>query len=325
MSYINGHHIDNIIDNLNNFHTEYFYESNKTRYVLIGERFYPIRDIVRQPKFFVKTILRKQKKLLFCCLPFHCKSIIIKNNLRIFGSGIYDKHSVKVAVNSAHRTGRLYREIKARKILMSKKLSFIPRIIKHDVNGKWVVEELIIDSKSFSKAHKVEEFINKYALPFYLTTARAKPLKRFFNIDTMKLIPEKTVNTVDFDLDLPVALCHGDLSHSNMLMDKNNQLYLVDWELAGVRPVALDVLNIYVKFPEFRKSILILLNNLSSKKEVDSNVQMGLALTKNIYSIKQNKGRKIKYFIDRGIEKERAIERVNKDIETKLGLLNELL
>lgn len=40
---------------------------------------------------------------------------------------------------------------------------------------------------------------------------------------------------------LPCALCHGDLVASNVIRDRDGQLHLVDWELAGDGPIAFDV------------------------------------------------------------------------------------
>lgn len=272
-----------------------------------------------------KAVLRKRRIPKLFHLPFQCNSIRIKHNLRIFGFGPSKDLSVKIAVNSALRVGSLYREIKARKLLNNKQLSFIPSIVEYDPKGKWVVDELITASNNISYADKAGEFINKHALSFYQATARAKPLRRSFNLEAIKETPEIFANKVDLDHKWPVALCHGDLSPGNMLLDNNNQLYLVDWELAGVRPVAFDVLNIFIKYPEYRNNILAMLNDLSSEKELDSNLQIGLALANYIYDIKQNMERNINYLIGRGMEKDRAIERIDQEIALMHKLTNDLI
>ncbi len=319
---VRGHDLNYLISQLTKFNSEHNSAGKSIcRYILLGESIYPFKTIIRHPKRLAKLILRK-RNMPVIRLPFCCTSIRIKNNLRIFGYGSNNNFSAKIAVASSYRKGSLFREIKARKILSNYQLDFMPKIIEYDRNGKWVVEELLIEPKATTKASKAQEFIYCHALPFYSATSRLHPLNKSFRRETIKDMPEIILNNIDFNDRWPVALCHGDLSPGNMVRHNNGQLYVVDWESSGVKPVAYDVSKIYMNYPELRIKVLDLLKELSYEQGIDPKVQIGLALANKISNIKQ--GRLVKYHVDRGLSKQNAIEKMNDSVSMYQNLLSEL-
>ncbi len=320
---VRGHDLNYLISQLTKFNSEYN-SANKSiyRYILLGESIHPLKTIIRHPKRLAKLILRKRNMPVIIRLPFCCNSIRIKNNLRIFGYGSNSNFSVKIAVASSYRKGSLFREIKARKILSNYQLDFMPKIIKYDRNGKWVVDELLLEPKTTTKANKAQEFIYYYALPFYSATSRLHPLHKSFRRETIKDMPEIIFKNIDFNHRWPVALCHGDLSPGNMVRHNNGQLYVVDWESSGVKAVAYDVSKIYTDFPELRIKVLDLLKEISYEQGIDPKHQIGLALANKLSNIEQ--GRLVKYNLDRGLSKQDAIKKKNDSVSMYQNLLSEL-
>ena len=86
----------------------------------------------------------------------------------------------------------------------------------------------------------------------------------------------------------PVAFGHGDLSKGNMLRDSSGKLFIVDWEVACMMPVACDLQVIYAGCPDMRGDILNILAVLSEneKSVVPPEMQMVMALGARTASIK---------------------------------------
>jgi Ser/Thr protein kinase RdoA (MazF antagonist) len=57
----------------------------------------------------------------------------------------------------------------------------------------------------------------------------------------------------------PVGICHGDLHAGNLLKGSDGRIWLVDWELAGVRPVVIDLAHLYLRIPDLKPVILDIL------------------------------------------------------------------
>jgi aminoglycoside phosphotransferase (APT) family kinase protein len=71
---------------------------------------------------------------------------------------------------------------------------------------------------------------------------------------------------------MAVGLCHGDLNRDNLLCAEDGRLWLIDWERAGVIPLAQDLGRLYVIDPKLKSAILDLLGSLDPAREALSPV-----------------------------------------------------
>jgi aminoglycoside phosphotransferase (APT) family kinase protein len=54
---------------------------------------------------------------------------------------------------------------------------------------------------------------------------------------------------------VPVALGHGDLAKSNLLVGRDRTLFVLDWEKCGTQPLAADLLKLVQQHPALRSSV----------------------------------------------------------------------
>lgn len=64
---------------------------------------------------------------------------------------------------------------------------------------------------------------------------------------------------------MPYTLCHGDLNLTNILIDREEKAYLIDWELVKKRPVLFDLYRIIHDYPEAYCEIESKLSSMISK------------------------------------------------------------
>jgi len=184
--------------------------------------------------------------------------ITIKRNARlIFPDESREGRFVcaKIGLPSDYRTGSLSREIKARKLLTRfDSLVPVPALLSYDNNRlTWFEEEYIAEDKRISEFDKAKLFLTRYALRLYGATARSRPVSIFlqrFKISISQLrdvfheVGLEMPSTVE-QATWPVSLLHGDLGTSNILANRHDCLFLVDWEKCGVGPVAWDLRILY--------------------------------------------------------------------------------
>ena len=296
---------EQVVRKLIEFDTEYGRNKGTFfRYIQFGDLLLPLSKLFNTPALAVKAVskvaggdftLQPAIKL-----PFLCHSVWICTNLRIYEYNSDRNLTVKIALDNIFRRGLLLREVRARKLVAAKAEidNLIPEIIEFDrAGGKWIVEEMIRESKeNCSRAEKAEEFIAQIARPFYQATVRLKPLSKYIAenpFDSMeRSLAEIIIKAQSYELEYlwPVALCHGDLSPDNMIINEKSRLYLVDWEFAALNPVAYDLAKIYNNYPELRNKILDLLATITgdSKRSLNPNLQMAVALARR-YTGTRNK------------------------------------
>jgi hypothetical protein len=161
----------------------------------------------------------------------------------------------KIGLPSSNRSGSLSREIKARKLLVRFGARVpTPTLLRYDKERlTWLEEEHISENKAISDSEKLGLFLARYALDFYRPTARSRPIStslRRFQVTLSQL--DDFFQEVGMEMPggieeatWPVSLLHGDLGASNMVVDKHDRLFLVDWEKCGPGPVARDLMIPY--------------------------------------------------------------------------------
>lgn len=192
-------------------------------------------------------------------------SIRIKHNAHVFfpGPGASGKHphfriSGKIALPSKNRKGSLAREIIARRFAKAHFPGInIPKILMYDRRNPVWFEEEYICSGEFDDRDAATTFLSGCALDLYKPCARPRPLAWFANKARVHL--QEVLGTfveIGMPLDekylggtLPVAFLHGDLAPSNMILDPQNRLFLLDWEKACVGPIAWDLRKVFKHDP----------------------------------------------------------------------------
>jgi len=179
-------------------------------------------------------------------------------------------------------------------------------VVSYDRHGaRWLVEKQISEKPKDDSVTK--EFIADHALGFYRSTVRTReigqrPVGGASVADFVAFLPE--ASRLQFSeklasLHWPIALGHGDLSKGNMMRDARGSLYLVDWEKAGVRPVAFDLRTLYARQPELRDEILALIGALGQRaaNTASPQVQMALAFAAEASTLERDRGQAAQYFV----------------------------
>lgn len=306
MNTVLQHKIDYIIQELSACHRIISVDSaNLYRYFLSGQYLFPLKQIGFVP--FLGMVKHLQKPQIFK-LPFLCDYIRIKNNLRIIGYGPRRNSSVKIGLKSFYKKGLLYREIKARKILENVNPKFIPAIKQYGHNGSnWILEENITKCDKLDNDYIVGHFMENIAFSMYKATLRLKPFPPKMLNDIFCEYPElrKKINcSLDYDaLHIPFALCHGDLSPGNMMVDKNRNFFVIDWEQASVQPVASDLIRLIIKYPWTINKVIALIEeftavtiNGANKKTVNAVNQLLLITAHKKIELQQQRRLKLNYY-----------------------------
>jgi len=218
-------------------------------------------------------------------LPESIVSIRVKNNIRLnyrTGAGVI--RPVKIALPSLFRSGNLSREVAARNILskMNSKV-LVPEIGTYDQSGLEWFEEQYVDHKFSTKSYRIRTFLRLHATNLYKPSARPRPLEqmlRIWDIDASNLqhiFHEAGANeVVDTSKTWPLALIHGDLNPGNMVLDKENKLFLVDLEKTGRGPVAWDLRKLCLTEPGL---VIGVLKSLQCASDLKPEIQMKVALS----------------------------------------------
>jgi hypothetical protein len=162
--------------------------------------------------------------------------------------------------------GCLAREIKARKLLARWGVQVpVPELLRYDVRRVWwLEEEYIPENKTITDSDKLKLFLTRYAIRLYAPTVRSCPVSislRRFHIamsqlrDVLREAKTEIWGT-DEEVTWPMALLHGDVGASNMIVDQDDRFFLVDWEGCTTGPVAWDLIRLFQREPELVHNIL---------------------------------------------------------------------
>jgi thiamine kinase-like enzyme len=261
--------------------------------------------------FFSSKILELVKNLInignksiyWMKFPLKDAKIFIKNNARLIyanpNSLSKEVITAKIYLPSKYRKERLSKEIDAKLFLNNKKLhDFHPKLLNYDKKqNNWIIEKYIQPDKNIDISLKLELFINKFASKYYLPGIYSSRIIDFLKDNDISLTQLKKLIPFDFQFSSsatwPYSNVHGDLSFGNMILSKQNKIYIIDWELSKRGPIALDLVNLYLDTTHIGKMNLVnLLDSLSSCDDLDSKKQIKVAMA--IYFLQNERDKEIK-------------------------------
>jgi Phosphotransferase enzyme family len=267
-------------------------------------------------------------------LPLPARSIRVKNNIRVFFDPVGRESktlTAKIAIQSAHRTGTLKQEIEARHRLSDQETSrfAVPRVIRHDVvNYAWFEEEFIEARPGIADSDMVDTFLRDAALPIYENFRQSQNVintlpKLELEADVMEsLLLEQNVDHGVLEKRWTASFIHGDLSPANMLRGIDNRLYLIDWELSDIAPVAWDLKKI---FHINKRGVLDVLDALRRPDEMTSAEQMQVALACELAFLRKNSESRFSYLMsNRNKSASAAQAMMNSHDKTLVDLIREL-
>lgn len=284
-------HLDDILAVLDNFlrlsssRSTSERSPTSTRLYLVDDGFYPLAALKSPYLIFryLRKLRQRDRYVVAIDLDFLCSRLTLKSNLRLFdfeGEPV----SIKFSIGKSD-SGNLWNEIEARKTLKSilPDMAICPELLDYDKeNGTWL-KERNVDTGLFQYG-KTKKLLKTRLLEFYSRTL-------YFDRIAYAADTSKPGNSVVSRLagrpesagrcnKMAYAFCHGDLARSNIIRDRNGQVFLCDWENAGNGPVAADLVKLYLRYPDCRSDILKLLGTLSCQSDqcVSAEVQMAIAL-----------------------------------------------
>jgi hypothetical protein len=223
----------------------------------------------------------------------------------------------KIGLPSNHRwpSGSLAREIKARKLLARLGNPVpVPTLIRYDRKRlSWLEEQYVAETMSISDSHKWKLFLIRYAVCLYSSTARSRPVSVFLrrmrvNIsgleDVFREIGVAMPNGIE-GASWPVALLHGDLGPSNMILDVDGNFFLIDWEKCVPGPIASDLARL-ARQAGLIQSIGGVLRALSDPADLTPKAQLQVALALRLIKSR----RKYSTLIDSSKNKEVVLQRI---------------
>jgi hypothetical protein len=207
-------------------------------------------------------------------LPFRAGRIAAKTNLRIFDLDGFAGQTVKVQmISSIRRRPVVLRELHGRRLIEDGARQSglgVPRIIDWDRRQHaWLIEEHV--TGDHVTAGDVARFVRDHALAL-AGPARARPIGRRSTHrdyveasikDLRGMAP--SLARIDADAAWLVGFCHNDHGGTNLLRGYDGKLWLIDWEHAGVGPVAVDLGQLYADFPDLAEPMLAVLRALDPR------------------------------------------------------------
>jgi hypothetical protein len=198
-------------------------------------------------------------------LPFMASRITIKTNLRIFGLAGMPGATAKVMLISQGSGPSVLRDVRGRRIAsryFSRQIG-VPAIRRYDQRKhRWLIEDFI-EAREADNAD-LGSFALLYAKQFLLPLSRmvrvrraprTRPLIDALDHSLRALFPKVSEEAV-----WPVGFGHNDLNPDNLLKHADGKLWLVDWEISGVAPIASELGRVYLRVPSLQQPILDVLN-----------------------------------------------------------------
>ena len=271
----------------------------------------------KKPFLFLKwLVLLAAGKITALRLPLPVQAIRVKNNIRVFfgAAGQNSKpKTAKIAVQSRHRTGSLMQEIHARLRLADRQAGnfAVPRVIRYDEVGyNWLEEEFIEAQPSITERQKVEFFLRE-APAMYARFRRPQNVSEAFAGMGLKsehvhpLLAELEVDQGLLQGRWTASFIHGDLSPANMIIGTDDRLYLIDWELSKVAPVAWDLKKLFLHNKE---GVLWVIEELRYQDDMASVDQMCVALLCELALLRRNGELRFSYLTSNRNKSDRAAQ-----------------
>ena len=262
--------LSHVVQRLKAFAADADLKHDATTYVLSDEELVA-EDVVLENSALLMRILSRHRQMVKVDLPFAAERIIVAVNARVLGLRAMEGVTAKVRLPIRHRIGQSFvRDCVARRLLApaaNRGGWSIPRIHKRDGRATWLIEDHIDGERGNSNDFK--RFVSNYAFELYSLTARLRPTVRSRHHAWLMEELSRILSDIGPGFDRvadgaqwPVGICHGDLHAGNLLKGADGRIWLVDWELAGVRPVVVDLAQLYLRIPAMKPVILDILRSL---------------------------------------------------------------
>jgi hypothetical protein len=262
--------LSGVVERLRAFAAGAGLDGETTTYVLADQELIP-RHLLAADGFRVMRIIERYGRLITVDLPFVAERILVGANVRVLGLPAMPGLTAKVRMLRRRYVGRsFFRDFVARRVLEALIPGdewSVPRLHKRDKRGTWLIEDHVAGKQL--TASDLLHFIERHGPSLYGITARLKPAIRsphhawlLSEIGRIlgRLAPG--LARVADGARWPVGLCHGDLNNHNGLKDADDRYWLIDWESAGIRPIVLDLAQVYLANPAIKPAALNVLRSL---------------------------------------------------------------
>jgi len=195
-------------------------------------------------------------------------AIMLKNNIR----AIYPQLRLTLKVsnpNDAASADRIMNEATNRKKIKNAGGLIVPQIIQSSTAAKaaYILETLLEEHRPISASDMNPSFVSGFVkfqianrIETFAPTNEFQPVMEIAEfediITSIKMsIPTRLQKFLkaasrEAALTMPISLCHGDLSRSNILVS-NKQFAIIDWEFSQLAPAATDAVRLATQFPGF--------------------------------------------------------------------------
>jgi hypothetical protein len=288
MLLIGPYDLEFVCDRLRRFAAEYRAGGAAARYVLANGALVNERLVHADASLMMRT-LSQHRRLHSVELPFTAERVLVKSNIRIIGLGrraelvakLQLRHSPGMSLRREVRTNLILSRLVESHPELGRRRGFaIPRIVRSHAAGRWMIEERA--HGTMANDADVAAFLARYGRPFYALTARPRSWRSVDDRERLLAEAERLVPGVRIEPGERAlfALCHGDLTTTNLLRDRGGAIWLVDFEVTRVMPLAFDLANTAGNFPELAGLALAILRQIAEAQRVTSADQqflLGLA------------------------------------------------
>jgi hypothetical protein len=278
---IGGFDLDHVSRRLSDFAAEYGAGGRAQRFVLADDALVEESAVLADAPL-VMRLIQRHRRLVTLDLPFTATRIVARSNIRVLGLGPRADRTARIQMRQGSgsirrdvRARRTIAAIRARRPVPEKPEVEIPAILK--IGRDWLVEEQI--AALHPGAGEVRAFTENWLPAFYRHTLRPRPYR---GPASLRALAEEAARRLPgFSMrgqpDLwPVALCKGDLNSSNLLSAPGPRFWMIDWELAGVMAIAIDLAAVCYEVPSLMDVSLDLLRQLSPAGCVAPEIQLTL-------------------------------------------------
>jgi hypothetical protein len=264
---IASHDLVKIVERLSRFARDAGIGGDKETYVQFRNELLP-RRAVEADSVLLMRVFNAHRRLMPMDLPFSARRIHIRHNARILGLRRIPGTTARVQLAAKQIAESTFRECRVRRIVSAHLDQAgglrIPDLRAWDRRGHWLIEDEI--EGSLADAAAMARFVERHMAALYRPSARPRRIRRLTVmkpfIDGLQGVLAKLAPAfppISNDARWLVGLCHNDLHAANFVIDRGDRFWLIDWEKAGVVPLAADFGNVYLEHPELKAPLLKLL------------------------------------------------------------------